>query len=59
MTIGEPTATAWLPLGVGLLMALSALLSRVSSRFGLPVFLLFLAVGMAAASVPRWSWNRV
>lgn len=50
MTIGEPTATAWLLLGMGLLMALSVLLSRVSSRFGLPVFLLFLAVGMAAGS---------
>ncbi|MGH9379246.1 MAG: potassium/proton antiporter [Thermoanaerobaculia bacterium] len=47
---GEPTATAWLLLGMGLLMALSVVLSRVSARFGLPVFLLFLALGMAAGS---------
>jgi cell volume regulation protein A len=46
----EPGATAWLLLGVGVLLAVSALFSRASGRFGVPVFLLFLAVGMLAGS---------
>jgi cell volume regulation protein A len=46
----EPLTTATLLLTVGLLLGLSALFSRASARAGLPVFLLFLAMGMLAGS---------
>lgn len=50
MTLGEPTATAWLLLTVGILLVVCVLLSRVTTRAGLPVFLLFLGIGMLAGS---------
>jgi potassium/hydrogen antiporter len=46
----EPLPTAFLLVVAGVLMALSVLLSRASRRFGLPVALLFLGIGMAAGS---------
>lgn len=46
----EPLTTATLLLTTGLLLGLAALFSRASARAGLPVFLLFLAVGMLAGS---------
>jgi cell volume regulation protein A len=46
----EPLTTATLFLTIGLLLGLAALFSRVSARAGLPVFLLFLALGMLAGS---------
>jgi potassium/hydrogen antiporter len=46
----EPLTTATLLLTIGLLLGLSALFSRASARAGLPVFLLFLAMGMLAGS---------
>ena len=42
--------TAWLLLLVGVLLAVSVLFSRTSARFGVPVFLLFIAVGMLTGS---------
>lgn len=50
MTLAEPATTAWLLLTIGLLVALSVVLSRAARRFAVPVFLLFLALGMAAGS---------
>lgn len=47
---GEPWATAWFLLAVGALMAASVMISRASSRFGVPVAMLFLVVGMLAGS---------
>src|SRR5512141_2184623 len=44
----EPLPTAFLLVVAGVLMGLSALLSRASGRFGLPVAMLFLGLGMAA-----------
>lgn len=44
----EPLPTAFLLVVAGVLMGLSALLSRASGRFGLPVAMLFLGIGMAA-----------
>ena len=44
----EPLATGWVLLTAGLLVALGALSSRVSRRFGLPFYLVFLAIGMLA-----------
>lgn len=44
----EPLPTAFLLVVAGVLMALSVLLSRASRRFGLPVAMLFLGIGMAA-----------
>lgn len=46
----EPNATAWLLLVVGVLLLVSALISRASARFSVPVFLLFLGLGMLAGS---------
>jgi cell volume regulation protein A len=46
----EPLPTALLLGGLGVLLALSAVLSRASIRFGVPVVLLFLLVGMLAGS---------
>ncbi|WP_224242363.1 potassium/proton antiporter [Hyalangium gracile] len=46
----EPLPTAFLLVIAGVLMALSVLLSRASRRFGLPVAMLFLGIGMAAGS---------
>lgn len=46
----EPFATAVLLTGVGILLALAAAFSRASRVLGLPVVLLFLAVGMLAGS---------
>jgi cell volume regulation protein A len=45
----EPTLTAFLLVVLGVLLAASAAVSRVS-RFGVPVVLLFLALGMLAGS---------
>ncbi len=44
----EPLATGWALLTAGLLVALGALSSRFSRRFGLPFYLVFLAIGMLA-----------
>jgi potassium/hydrogen antiporter len=46
----EPQATALLLTTCGVLLAISVLFSRASQRFGFPVALLFLAVGMLAGS---------
>ena len=46
----EPNATALLLLTCGLLLGISVLFSRASQRFGVPIALLFLAVGMLAGS---------
>jgi potassium/hydrogen antiporter len=48
--VHEPNATALLLGTAGLLLAVSALLSPVARRTGLPVAFLFLAVGMLAGS---------
>ncbi|HYG63311.1 MAG TPA: cation:proton antiporter, partial [Thermoanaerobaculia bacterium] len=50
MLEAEILNTAGLMAVAGLLMATSVLFSRASARFGFPVFLLFLAVGMLAGS---------
>jgi cell volume regulation protein A len=44
----EPKATAFALVTIGLLMALSATTSRFSGRFGVPLTLVFLGVGMLA-----------
>ncbi|MEX0941551.1 MAG: potassium/proton antiporter [Pseudomonadales bacterium] len=46
----EPIATGWILLGCGILLAVSAMLSRASQGIGIPVFLLFLILGMLAGS---------
>lgn len=46
----EPEATALLLLTCGVLLAISVLFSRASQRFGFPIALLFLVVGMLAGS---------
>lgn len=46
----EPNATAWLLVVVGFLLLVSALVSRASSRFSVPLFLVFLLLGMLAGS---------
>ncbi|MDY7226656.1 potassium/proton antiporter [Hyalangium rubrum] len=46
----EPLPTAFLLLLSGVLLALSVLFSRASGRFGIPVALLFLVIGMVAGS---------
>src|SRR5512144_710809 len=50
MATTEPSATAFLLVVLGVLVGLSALFSRASRSFGLPVALLFLAIGMAAGA---------
>ena len=50
MATGEPGTTAVLLVTLGLLLAVSALASRVAGRVGLPLSLLFLLVGMLAGS---------
>lgn len=50
MQITEPLATATLLLTVGVLLFLSVLFSRAGSRVGVPVFLVFLSLGMLAGS---------
>jgi potassium/hydrogen antiporter len=49
----EPHATAVLLTVLGLLLLISALFSRATDRIGVPVVLVFLAVGMAAG-LPRF-----
>jgi cell volume regulation protein A len=46
----EPNSTALLLLVLGILVAVSALSSRTSDRFGVPVVLLFLVLGMLGGS---------
>jgi cell volume regulation protein A len=46
----EPEATALLLATCGLLLGVSVLFSRASERFGVPIALLFLVVGMLAGS---------
>jgi potassium/hydrogen antiporter len=48
--IFEPHATALLFLGIGGLLAASAVLSRASQRLSVPLALLFLGIGVAAGS---------
>jgi len=48
MTGTEPFATAWVLLGLGILLGLSALSSRLAGKSGLPITLLLLGVGMLA-----------
>ncbi len=50
MATSEPQATALLLATCGLLLAISVLFSRASQRFGVPIALLFLGVGMLAGS---------
>ncbi|SEL90566.1 potassium/proton antiporter, CPA1 family [Stigmatella aurantiaca] len=50
MPSAEPLPTAFLLVLSGVLMAVSVLFSRASGRFGVPVALLFLGIGMAAGS---------
>jgi len=50
MPILEPISIAWLLVTCGVLLAVSVLFSRASGRFGLPVFLTFLVLGMLAGS---------
>ena len=50
MTPHEPEATALLLATCGLLLGVSVLFSRASQRFGVPIALLFLGVGMLAGS---------
>lgn len=46
----EPSATGWILVIGGILLAVSVLFSRASGRIGIPVFLLFLVLGMLAGS---------
>ena len=46
----EPAGTAALLMILGTLIAVSVLLSRVADRFGVPVVLLFLVIGMVGGS---------
>lgn len=46
----ELTATATTLLTAGLLLAASVLIGRVTARFSVPVFLIFLVIGMLAGS---------
>jgi cell volume regulation protein A len=50
MITNEPQATALLLTTCGVLLAISVLFSRASQRFGFPIALLFLVVGMLAGS---------
>ncbi len=46
----EPSATALLLTTCGVLLAVSVVFSRASQRFGFPIALIFLGVGMLAGS---------
>ncbi len=48
MPTAEPLSTGWLLVTVGLLVGAGALSSRLSRRFGLPFYLIFLALGVVA-----------
>jgi cell volume regulation protein A len=48
LPVNEPGGTALLFLGIGGLLAVSAVLSRASQRLSVPLALLFLAIGVAA-----------
>lgn len=50
MTANEPTTTAFILVGIGLLLALSVASSRASARLGLPLSLVFIVIGMLAGS---------
>lgn len=50
MTFTEALSTEYLLLGAAVLLVLSILASKLSSRFGVPALLLFLAIGMFAGS---------
>ena len=50
MQFYEPTATAFLLTALGILMGVSALFSRAAGRFGVPVALLFILLGMLGGS---------
>ena len=50
MELLEPVATAWILVTCGVLLAVGVLFSRASGRFGVPVFLTFLVLGMLAGS---------
>lgn len=50
MVTNEPQATALLLATCGLLLGVSVIFSRASQRFGVPIALLFLVVGMLAGS---------
>lgn len=50
MPLSEPHTTSWLLIVLGILLGASALLSRTSQRVRVPVFLLFLLLGMLAGS---------
>ncbi len=50
LALSEPHATALLLAVLGVLVALSALLARLIDRLGIPIVLLFLALGMLGGS---------
>jgi cell volume regulation protein A len=50
MDIQEPTATAFLLTAFGVLMGVCALFSRAAGRFGIPVALLFIGLGVLGGS---------
>lgn len=50
MQFQEPTATAFLLTVFGLLMGVSALFSRAAGRFGVPVALIFILLGVVGGS---------
>jgi cell volume regulation protein A len=50
MEFHEPTATAFLLTALGVLMGVSALFSRAAGRFGIPVALLFILLGVLGGS---------